>query len=69
MVPATLCRGEGQEFCLEMRCAFPCVKQVPMLVTLLGLTCYPKCTCCARLGDIIPALDEAAGKDPDPNAV
>eukprot|EP00543_Licmophora_paradoxa_P004527 CAMPEP_0202448044 /NCGR_PEP_ID=MMETSP1360-20130828/6836_1 /ASSEMBLY_ACC=CAM_ASM_000848 /TAXON_ID=515479 /ORGANISM="Licmophora paradoxa, Strain CCMP2313" /LENGTH=133 /DNA_ID=CAMNT_0049065413 /DNA_START=96 /DNA_END=497 /DNA_ORIENTATION=+ len=32
--------------------AVPCNKEVPVAVSLLGATLYPKCGCCVKIGDI-----------------
>lgn len=32
--------------------AIPCNKEVPVAFTILGLTVFPKCGCCVKIGDI-----------------
>jgi len=36
--PTTILKMVGQLFCLDLRCAFPCDKEVPCACTILGLT-------------------------------
>lgn len=42
-----------QAFCLAITGAFPCDEEVPPVLTILGCTLYPKCTCCAPQKEII----------------
>ena len=32
--------------------AFPCNSEVPVAVSALGLTVFPKCGCCVKIGDL-----------------
>jgi hypothetical protein len=32
--------------------AFPCNKEVPVALTALGFTLFPKCGCCVKIGDL-----------------
>merc|ERR1712085_89712 len=59
--------GTCQLCCVDYRAAFPCTKKVPCLWAFLGIQCCAdwKCVgpkCCNRLGDLVPRLDERAGK-------
>jgi hypothetical protein len=38
--------------CCQVVCsgAVPCNKEVPVVLTVLGLTVFPKCGCCIRQG-------------------
>lgn len=31
--------------------AVPCNKEVPVTLSVLGLTVFPKCGCCVKIGD------------------
>ena len=42
----TCCQQTQQCFCLGGGCAIPCTKDVPMMLAMMGLMCYPKCGCC-----------------------
>lgn len=73
VLPQTCIECTRQDCCVESRCAFPCTKNVPCLVSFLGITCCADFGCkfappCTRLGDIIPRLDESVGKDAGPGA-
>jgi hypothetical protein len=37
--------------------ALPCNKEVPIAISILGLTLYPKVGCCVKIGDL-KATDE-----------
>ena len=54
--PTTCCGGMAQIFCFDSRCAFPCDKDVPCMVTYCFLTCCYNwncnCACCKKLKDI-----------------
>ena len=44
---------------LVSRGAVPCDHEVPMTCAVCGWSCYPKCGCCAKLGDLtatVPAM-------------
>lgn len=43
--PSTCIKGVNQCCCFDSRCAFPCDKDVPCIVSLL-----PFCTCCVNWG-------------------
>jgi hypothetical protein len=32
--------------------ALPCNKEVPVALSVLGLTCFPKCGCCLKIGEL-----------------
>ena len=61
-VPSTCCKCQQQLCCLLSNGACPTDKEVPCMVAAYGLTCYPKCACCAKLGDLkssgAPAIAE-----------
>ncbi|KAG7351370.1 hypothetical protein IV203_003831 [Nitzschia inconspicua] len=44
----------AQLHCCHMVCsgALPCNKEVPVVLTALGLTVFPKCGCCITKGDL-----------------
>eukprot|EP00930_Biecheleria_cincta_P102007 TRINITY_DN93671_c0_g1_i1.p1 TRINITY_DN93671_c0_g1~~TRINITY_DN93671_c0_g1_i1.p1 ORF type:complete len:140 (-),score=21.14 TRINITY_DN93671_c0_g1_i1:158-538(-) len=50
-VPDTCIQQQSQLCCWVTACAFPCTSEVPCLVALCGLTCYPKCACCLKVTD------------------
>lgn len=65
--PNKLYECTGQYCCIDSRAALPCTNKVPCMLTVLSITCCADCKCvgakpCVRLGDVIPRLDERAGK-------
>ena len=45
-------------------------KDVPCLVTLCFVTCYPKCGVCKKVGELVPTAEgaPAGGTPPAPDA-
>jgi hypothetical protein len=41
-----LIKGQVHMFCAVCSAAIPCNDEVPIALTVLGLTMYPKCGCC-----------------------
>jgi hypothetical protein len=41
-----LVKVQMQVFCLAITAAIPCDEEVPPIVSILGLTVFPKCGCC-----------------------
>mmetsp|Transcript_10103 Transcript_10103/g.14499 ORF Transcript_10103/g.14499 Transcript_10103/m.14499 type:complete len:136 (-) Transcript_10103:1514-1921(-) len=39
--------------CMVATAAFPCNDEVPIALTILGCTLYPKCGCCVPTGEIM----------------
>lgn len=69
--PNKCCENQAQCFCVDTRYAFPPTNKVPCAVNFLGVYCCADygCKCvgtppCRRLGDVIPRLDDRAGKSP-----
>eukprot|EP00957_Ditylum_brightwellii_P080609 6130554-Ditylum_brightwellii.AAC.1 len=56
--PAVECDGcslfnaQGQCCCAVVSMAFPCNEEVPIALTVLGLTMYPECGCCKTIEEI-----------------
>jgi hypothetical protein len=42
-----------QVCCLVVSAAVPCNEEVPLAVSVLGLTCYPTCGCCVQQKEIM----------------
>ena len=61
-VPSTCCKFQQHLCCLVSNGAFPTDPEVPCMCASLGLTCYPKCGCCMKVGDVkksgAPAIAE-----------
>jgi len=45
--------GQAQLCCLVQSCALPCNEEVPVAVSLLGLTVFPKCGCCVTVKEVM----------------
>ncbi|CAD7968635.1 unnamed protein product [Amoebophrya sp. A120] len=52
MQPRTLVQCNQQCFCIDVRAALPCTKDVPMIVNMMGINCFPTTGCCKKLGAI-----------------
>jgi len=50
--PETCCHGNSKCFCEGGDVACPCAPDVPSTCGCLGLTLYPKVSCCKKLGDL-----------------
>ena len=51
-VPCTLLKAQHQACCLVSSVALPTDDEVPAMVNCLGCSCFPKCGCCMRQGEI-----------------
>lgn len=45
--------AQVQVCCLVVSAAVPCNEEVPLAVSVLGLTCYPTCGCCVQQKEIM----------------
>eukprot|EP00930_Biecheleria_cincta_P016011 TRINITY_DN1315_c0_g1_i1.p1 TRINITY_DN1315_c0_g1~~TRINITY_DN1315_c0_g1_i1.p1 ORF type:complete len:108 (+),score=17.22 TRINITY_DN1315_c0_g1_i1:64-387(+) len=52
LTPTTCIKQQTQLCCLVSGCACPCDSEVPCMLAVLCLTCYPKCGCCKKMGEI-----------------
>ncbi|CAJ1407130.1 unnamed protein product [Effrenium voratum] len=48
----TCCKTQGQCCCLVSGSALPPDAEVPCMLSVCFLTCFPKPGCCVRLGDV-----------------
>jgi len=50
------CKSHQQCCCYVIGASCPPDNEVPCMFAIGGLTCYPTCTCCGKLGAIAPEL-------------
>lgn len=48
----SILNAQCQIFNLIVSAALPCNKEVPVAVSVLGATIFPKCGCCIKIGDL-----------------
>lgn len=52
--PKNCCKASSQCLCLINSCIFPCNDEMPCMLAILGLVCYPTCGCCMKYGAVSP---------------
>ena len=50
--PTTCIKLQKQCCCCVHNLAFPCDDEMPCMIGCCGFTCYPKCGCCMKQGQI-----------------
>eukprot|EP00420_Gonyaulax_spinifera_P014278 CAMPEP_0197892422 /NCGR_PEP_ID=MMETSP1439-20131203/30284_1 /TAXON_ID=66791 /ORGANISM="Gonyaulax spinifera, Strain CCMP409" /LENGTH=147 /DNA_ID=CAMNT_0043512587 /DNA_START=87 /DNA_END=530 /DNA_ORIENTATION=- len=66
VVPSTCCQAQAQVCCLDGRISLPPSDKVPCLLTMcpflvVAANCKPQFACCAKVGAILPHLEEMKG--------
>mmetsp|Transcript_1505 Transcript_1505/g.2749 ORF Transcript_1505/g.2749 Transcript_1505/m.2749 type:complete len:124 (+) Transcript_1505:73-444(+) len=50
--PTTCIKSQAQCCCFASAAALPCDAEVPCILAVCCLTCYPKPGCCVKIGDM-----------------
>merc|ERR1712060_803261 len=59
IAPTTCMKNESQCYCAVAACAFPPDEEVPCMVALCCVMCYPPFGLCVKVGDVVQKGDDA----------
>lgn len=51
-VPDKLCKTKNQVLSVTVNAAFPLDMDTPLMLAVLGLMCFPKIACCAKIAEV-----------------
>eukprot|EP00600_Ochromonadales_sp_CCMP1393_P012472 CAMPEP_0175000196 /NCGR_PEP_ID=MMETSP0005-20121125/2461_1 /TAXON_ID=420556 /ORGANISM="Ochromonas sp., Strain CCMP1393" /LENGTH=52 /DNA_ID=CAMNT_0016254979 /DNA_START=269 /DNA_END=427 /DNA_ORIENTATION=+ len=51
-MPTLCCKGKSHCCCMVGQCAFPPGGDVPALIAMLCITCYPKFGVCMKMSEV-----------------
>ena len=69
LLEPAFCKVVSQLFCIDGRAAIPCDEDVPCMLNLCYVSCYPKCGVCKKVSEIVEpgaATETPAAVPPNP---
>mmetsp|Transcript_30147 Transcript_30147/g.93251 ORF Transcript_30147/g.93251 Transcript_30147/m.93251 type:complete len:154 (+) Transcript_30147:1365-1826(+) len=67
--PTVICKRQTQVLCVVENAALPPDEEIPAVIAVCCLECYPECGCCKRLRMTLPAIEKQAGGPASPDAI